>query len=293
MATASRQRGKDELSWQRRPARRSSPRLQVQVCGNFSSPQAGRVQPLGYACVSHCNLPVAVASSGCRKIHPSDSGHAATLPSSPPGGRPVPERRRAPARKVFRSPSVFVYTMAGRISIWALLWGSLLAPAEASECRVPEVFYFEFASAESAAGLYARVASTLAPVGWWDFVCQNTDRVEFYNSPFLDVDAPHPVVGYATVKKGRRVMAIATYGYDLEEITRVMVHEAGHLEHVRRFGRFDDQSWAQKREREFLQTLAGSPAIPQKEINSERFLNWLIIIGGIVLVVLLLLGAPV
>jgi hypothetical protein len=179
--------------------------------------------------------------------------------------------------------------MAGRVSIWALLWGAILAPAEAGECRVPEVFYFEFASAESAAGLYARVVSTLGRVGWWDFVCQNTDRIEFYNSPSLEVDASGRVLGFATVKAGLRVMAIATYDYRLEEIARVMVHEAGHLEHLRRFGRFDDQSWAIQREREFLETLAGSRAAPQTALNSERFLNWLIIIGGIVFLAVLLL----
>lgn len=164
-----------------------------------------------------------------------------------------------------------------RLLIWLCLPG--LVPAKTFACRVPEVFFFEFASVESAAGLYERLVSRLERAGWWNFVCSNTDRIEFYNAEFVEKSHGQRALGTASIERSRRVMAVATYNYRLEEIARVMVHEAGHLEHFREHGSFDgDQSWARRRELEFLR---GS------EPGRVRSLRWWLLNAPILLGALL------
>lgn len=169
-----------------------------------------------------------------------------------------------------------------RLSAAFFLLSSTLAFA--GERPPLEVHYFQFPSAETAAALHDQVRSLLEQTGWWDFVVRHVDRIEYHNRRALSTKAGKPVLGRAWVRGSRRIMAVSVQEWPPTEIARVMVHEAGHLEHFDRYGQFDDESWAEYRETEFLSQgrgpTAGEPFRAPK-IDSEKFLNLLILCGAV------------
>ncbi|MDW8354380.1 MAG: hypothetical protein RMK57_07605 [Bryobacterales bacterium] len=178
-----------------------------------------------------------------------------------------------------------------------LLLSCLLAAAcPAGACEIREVFFFSYNSAREAVKLYQALAHELQKTGWWKFVCSHTDRIVLHNAPVLEWDGPRSAVGLASFQAGRRVMAIATKGYSLEQLAGVMVHEAGHLELIRRYKTFGDEAWAEHRRQQFLDGLKGPkgapPAPDGKAVSIERISpKWfaLSLIAAVAIVILLAL----
>jgi len=130
------------------------------------------------------------------------------------------------------------------------LLAAILAPA--CDGQGPQLYFFNFPSVAAGRAVHEKAVTALQAAGWWDFVSSNADRIEYHNTRLLD-RPNQTAAGYAMIDRGARVMAVAVGGRSAREIGQIMAHEAGHLEHWRRYGKFDDESWAKMRERQFLE----------------------------------------
>jgi len=149
---------------------------------------------------------------------------------------------------------------------WLLV--AILAPACGGQG--PQLYFFYFPSAAAGRAVHEQAVAALEAAGWWDFVRSNADRIEYHNVELLDPPRER-AAGYATIEGRSRVMVVAVRGRSAREVGRIMAHEAGHLEHWRRYGRFDeDESWAKMRERQFLNSQTPGPIG-----GFNRLLAWL------------------
>ena len=168
--------------------------------------------------------------------------------------------------------------------LWVWLWATLLPPACAGQAL--ELYFFFFPSAAAGRAVHEQAVATLEAAGWWDFIRSNADRIEYHNVELLDPPQER-AAGYATIEGRARVMAVAVRGRTAREIGQIMAHEAGHLEHWRRYARFDeDESWAKMRERQFLKSQTPGPIG-----RLSKFPAWLLFLTrSVVLILILYLG---
>lgn len=94
----------------------------------------------------------------------------------------------------------------------------------------------------------------LEETGWFEYVNNNIDVLEYYDYPSFD-HPDGPAVGLSFVRNGRRVAQIAVKDMTAEEVAQVLAHEAGHLVGVLQIGTQHSEDVAQAVEAQFRRDL--------------------------------------
>ena len=113
-------------------------------------------------------------------------------------------------------------------------------------------------------------ATLLRKVGYFNYVNNNIDQIDFVEVRTLARSDGTLGVGFAGVVKNHRIAKVATLGRSPLEITSTIVHEAAHLEPWSRSKRYASQEQAYRKQSWFLQRSGNAQAKEMATLREDK-----------------------
>ena len=113
-------------------------------------------------------------------------------------------------------------------------------------------------------------ATLLRKAGYFDYVNNNIDQLDFVRAHVLVKGNGNRAVGLAKVHRGYRMAQVVTLGRSPLEITATIVHEAAHLEPWSRSKRIGSQEYAWRKESYFLERVGNAQAAELAQLREDK-----------------------